>query len=222
MKKSFSIVIFFLSIVAYSQQSKINELLVNGNNAFQKNDFENARKYYSEIIKLDSINKDAIFNLAVTELNLGNKNRSCTLFQKSYKLQDPGVAKLIKEHCGSIEYNENMFYQDTDEMPKFTLDNKTYDIIVNKGINPILLKQLKKRAKKSKTLRRIKGKRIFVIFKIDRFGNFNSRVTGKNTSKEINQEIKKIFTEIAEYVPCQYKGKSVGMWNGFALPLNLN
>jgi tetratricopeptide (TPR) repeat protein len=221
MKKHITIIIILFTILGYSQESKTKELLVNGNNAFQKNDFENARKYYSEIIKIDSINKDAIFNLAITELNLGNKNKSCELLQKSYKLQDTGVAKLIKEHCGEIEYNENMFYQDTDEMPKFKIDNDVYDLITDKGINPILFDKLNARAKESKVLRKIKGQKIFVIFKIDKNGNFDSRTTGKNTSKEIDNEMKEIFREIAEYIPCQYQNKNVGMWNGFALPINL-
>ncbi|WP_152611407.1 tetratricopeptide repeat protein [Psychroserpens mesophilus] len=193
----------------------------NGNKAYQKNDFENARKYYYEIIKIDSTNKDAIFNLAITELNLGNKNKSCELLQKSYKLQDSEAAKFIKEYCGEIEYNENMFYQDVDEMPKFKIDDNLYDLITEKGINPILFDKLKVRAKKSKILRKIKNQKIFVLFKIDKDGNFNSRTTGENTSKEIDNELKIIFREIAEYVPCQYQKKDVGMWNGFSLPIIL-
>lgn len=197
------------------------ELLNNGNNAFQKKDFENARKYYSELIAIDSINKDAIFNLAITELNLGNKDKSCELLQKMYKLKDSGVAKLIKEHCGKIEYNDYMFYQDTDELPKFKIDNKIYDLIIKKTINPILISNFFTHTKGSKILEKLKEKRIFVTFKIDQDGNFDIKTVGRSSSKEIDSQVREIFQSIAQYIPCQHDSKNVGMWNYFALPINI-
>ena len=138
-----------------------------------------------------------------------------------YKLKDTSVAKLIKEHCGKIEYNDYMFYKDTDELPKFKINNKIYDLIINKTINPVLIYNFFKHIEVSKILEKLKGKKIIVMFKIDINGNFDSKTVGRSSSKEIDSQIKEIFQSIAQYIPCQHDNKNVGMWDFFALPMNI-
>ena len=219
MRYLLSITIILCSLSVFSQKSDTNELLIKGNDAFISNDFVTAQRLYSKILQIDSTNVDVIFNLGITKLNLGNNPEGCDLLQKAYKLRDEGVGKLILEYCGQIEYNEKMFSKDVDKLPKFKNGDKIYDLITKTGINPILFTKFRKKAKMSKILRKLKSGKVYVMLKIDINGNLESRTTGPDSSLEINNEINKIFKEIAEYIPCQYKNQPVGMFDSFWLPI---
>ncbi|MBO6881823.1 hypothetical protein [Winogradskyella sp.] len=222
MRFLFYITIILYSFSTFSQESDKNELLKKGNEAYMSNDFETADKLYSKVLQSDSTNVDLIFNLALTKLNLGKKTNGCELLQKAYKLRDEEAGELILEHCGEIEYNENMFTKDVDELPKFKIDDKTYDLITEDGINKILFRRLKKRFARSSAIKNIGKGKIFVMFKIHIDGNIESRVTGPNSSLEVNREINRLLKDIAVYIPCQYKNKPVGMFNSIWLPIEFN
>jgi tetratricopeptide (TPR) repeat protein len=207
---------------AFSQESDTDELLRKGNDAYVSNDFQTAEKLYTKVLKSDSTNVDLVFNLALTKLNLGKKSSGCELLQKAYKLRDEEAGNLILEHCGEIEYNENMFYKDVDQLPKFKDGDQIYDLITEAGINKILFEKLRKKFKKSKILKKIEKGKIYVMFKIDIDGNIESRTTGPDNSSEINKEVNKLLKDIAIYIPCQYKNKPVGMFNAFWLPIEFN
>ncbi|MEO2050746.1 MAG: hypothetical protein ABGX00_03205 [Allomuricauda sp.] len=220
MKHLLYITFLLCSFSIFPQKSETNELLEKGNDAFINNDFETAQILYSKILQIDSINNDAIFNLAITNLNLGNNSEGCNLLQKAYKLRDENVGEFILEYCGEIEYNENMFSKDVDELPKFKDGSEVYDLITEKGINPILFKKFEERANESRILRKVKNGKVYVMLKIGIDGKLDSRTTGPDSSLEINREIKTIFQEIAEYIPCKYKNRPVGMFDSFWLPIS--
>lgn len=205
--------------ISFSQSESYKEILKQGNDAFLIGNFDLAKEKYLTAYKLDSTESDALYNLAAIELRLNNMDSACQLLQKSYKLKDFGAGELIEKHCGKIEYNRYMFFQNVDSMPKFENGDEELLLVTKTGINPELFLKFKKNVKKSSLFRELKGRKIFVIFTIDLEGNFKSRVTGKNTSKKIDVEINRIFNEIADYIPCQYDGKNVGMWNGYSLPI---
>ena len=210
------------SFLTFSQESDKNELLKKGNDAYISNDFETADKLYTKVLQSDSTNVDLIFNLALTKLNLGKKTRGCELLQKAYKLRDEEAGELILEHCGEIEYNENMFTKDVDELAKFKIDDEIHDLITVDGLNKIIIKKLKKKFANSQSMRKMGKGKLFILFKIDIDGNIECRVTGPNTSREINELINQFMKEIATYVPCKYKNKPVGMFNGYMLPIEFN
>src|SRR5688572_13171320 len=88
MKKILLIILLFSINQSFGQESNIDKMMIAGNEAYQKSDFQTAKLKYLSIIKIDPTNKDAIFNLAGVELNMGNTQQACQLLQKSYSLGD--------------------------------------------------------------------------------------------------------------------------------------
>ncbi|MEY8022171.1 tol-pal system YbgF family protein [Muriicola sp. SD30] len=203
----------------FGQNSEIEKLLVQGNDAYQKSDFANAKVSYEAIIKIDSNNKDALYNLAGTELNLGNKSHACDLLQKSYSLGDIGAYDLIKEYCNELNYSEKMFLFQVDELPKFLYKNEFVPLVINrKELNPLYLKLIREELIKSKEFKRIKGQ-ARILLNVDINGNLITKIAG-----EIPEDKRKLLGlllgNMTEYKPATYMNKSVGLFGGgFALPL---
>ncbi|WP_313115385.1 tetratricopeptide repeat protein [Aequorivita sediminis] len=221
MKKILLIIILFSINQSFGQDSNIDILMIAGNEAYQKSDFETAKLNYESIIKIDSINKDAIFNLAGVELNLGNTQQACQLLQKSYSLGDFESYELIEQYCGGLEYSEKMFLFHVDELPKFKYNNNFEPLIVNKKqINPDYIKLLKSEIKNSKKLKRIRGK-IYLMINVGIKGELITNIKGNINESEIN-ELTNSLMKMTEYQPAIFKGKNVGLFGGgFALPLSL-
>ena len=221
MKKILLLIILFSINQSFGQETKIEKLLIDGNQAYQNSDFETAKQNYETIIKIDSINKDALFNLAGTELNLGNTNRACELLQKSYSLGDFGAYDLIKQYCKELEYSEQMFLFHVDELPKFKFKMNFEPLVVNKKeINPDYIKLIKSEIKKSKELKRIRGK-IYITLNVDINGKLITKINGK-ISDDRKTELVNVLKNMTEYKPAIYQEKNVGLFGGgFTLPLNL-
>lgn len=196
-------------------------MMIVGNQAYQNSDFETAKQNYKSIIQIDSTNKDALFNLAGTEINLGNTNLACELLQKSYSLGDFGAYDLIKEYCNGLKYSEKMFLIHVDELPKFKYKADLEPLVINqKQINPNFIKLLKSEIKNSKILKRIKGK-VYLMINVDVNGKLIANVKGEIT-KEQNTELTKVLENMTEYKPATFQRKSVGLFGGgLSLPLNL-
>ena len=218
--KNFLTCILVCSISSlFGQESEIEKLLLQGNNAYQKSDFENAKVIYESIIQIDSTNKDALYNLAGTELNLGNKSSACDLLQKSYSLGDIGAYDLIKEHCDGLNYSEKMFLFQVDELPKFQYKDEFIPLIVNKTqLNPNYLKLIRAEIKKSKELKQIKG-RASILLNVDINGNLITKIRGE-VPEDKRELIAQLLENMTEYKPAIYMNKSVELFGGgFALPL---
>jgi tetratricopeptide (TPR) repeat protein len=210
--------VFSISSV-FGQDSEAEKLLVKGNDAYQKSEFENAKLIYEKVIKIDSTNKDALYNLAGTELSLGNNSRACDLLQKSYSLGDIGAYGLISEYCGSLNYSEKMFLFHVDELPKFEYKDEFIPLIVNKNqLNPTYLKLIRAEIKKSNELKKIKG-RASILLNVDINGNLVTKIRGE-ISEENGELISQLLENLTKYKPATYMNKAVGLFGGgFALPL---
>ena len=221
MKKILLIILLFSINQSFGQESNIDKLMIAGNEAYQKSDFETAKLNYQSIIKIDPTNKDAIFNLAGVELNMGNTQQACQLLQKSYSLGDFEAYELIEQHCDGLEYSEKIFLFHVDELPKFKYNNNFEPLIVNqKQINPDYIKLLKSEIKNSKKLKRIRGK-IYLMINVGIEGELITNIKGNISESEIN-ELTNSLRKMTEYRPAIFKGKSVGLFGGgFALPLSL-
>ena len=220
MRKALFAILILTFIQSFSQNDKIEKLLLEGNNAFEKKDLQTAKQKYETIINLDSINKDALYNLASVELNLSNTDRACKLLNKSYSLGDFGAYDLIIQYCGKLEHSEKMFLVHVDELPQFKYKDQFETLVVNKkGINPNFMKLLKSEVKNSKDLKRIKGKgHLFLNFDIN--GNLTTKIKG-----DINQTQSSILNStlksMTEYKPATHNGKPVVLQGGgMALPIN--
>jgi len=221
MKKILLLIILFSINQSFGQKSKIEKLLIDGNQAYQNSDFETAKQNYESIIKIDSTNNDALFNLASTELNLKNNHRACELLQKSYSFGDFGAYDLIEQYCNGLEYSEQMFLFHVDELPKFKFKTDFEPLVVNKKqINPDYIKLLKLEIKKSKELKRIRGK-IYITLNVDINGTPIVKINGKISDAK-KTELANVLKKMTEYKPAIYQEKNVGLFGGeFTLPLNL-
>ncbi len=221
MKKMLLLLIIFSISQTFGQESKVEKLMIDGNQAYQKSDFNTAKLKYETIIKIDSTNKDAMFNLAGIELNIGNTDQACKILQKSYSLGDFEAYDLIQQYCNGMEYSEKMFLFHVDELPKFRYKDNFEPLIVNqKQINPNYIKLLKSEIKNSKSLKRISGK-IYLMVNVDINGNLITNIKGE-ISESQKKELINALTEMTEYRPATFQEKNVGLFGGgFALPLNL-
>ncbi|MDT8413696.1 MAG: hypothetical protein RQ875_14630 [Vicingaceae bacterium] len=221
MKKNLLIILLFVIEISFGQKNDIEKLMQEGNQSYQNSDFETAKLKYESIINIDSTNKDALFNLAGTELSLGNTKRACNLLQKSYSLGDFGAYDLIKQYCNELEYSEQMFLFHVDELPKFKYKADFETLVINqKQINPKYIELLKSEIKNSKSLKRINGK-IYVMINVDIKGNLITDIKGK-LSEVQKTELTNILNQMTEYKPATFKGMNVGLFGGgFALPLAL-
>ncbi|HET8810599.1 MAG TPA: tetratricopeptide repeat protein [Flavobacteriaceae bacterium] len=102
MKKSILLIIILTSIATFGQNERIFKLMQEGNKAYENKNLQTAKEKFLNIIEIDPINKDALFNLAATELYLGNKDKACEYFQKSYKLGAWQAYDLINTYCNDI------------------------------------------------------------------------------------------------------------------------
>ncbi len=219
MTKIFLSILIFSICPLFGQDADIEKLLAQGNDAYHKADFKNAKINFESIINIDSTNKDALYNLAGTELNLGNNARACELLQKSYSLGDFGAYDLIIEYCNGLDYSEKMFLFHVDELPKFKYKVGFIPLIINKNqLNPNYLKLIRAEIKKSKELKRIKGQ-ASILLNVDINGDLITKIRGE-VPEEKRELITKLLENLTEYKPATYMNRPVGLFGGgFALPL---
>lgn len=219
MKKIILLSLFFQ--LSFAQTT--TNLLIEADKAFLANKFDLAKTIYKKVTEQDSLNNKAWFNLAATELNLGENENACNHLYKSYTLKNQEAGPLIKQYCVEIKNGTIMSLKDVDEKQKFVLDSKVEILFNDNGtLNNKYLNILTKEIKKSKMLyRNVKGK-VFITFHINKNGQFDGeilRIDSKN-DPEIKDEIVKIFKSIVIYKPAIYKGRAVETWDKVVLPLD--
>lgn len=216
MKKTLLFLIFTSSLI-YSQESEVDKLIKLGNQEFNNNNVSGAKEIFEKAFKIDSLNKDVLFNLAAAELSLNNKDKACKLWQKGYKLKDSGTRDLILKYCGEIEHSEFMFVEDIDSKPKFIYNDKELPLFIGTKLNSELSSLFLRESKKSEIIKKYRKQRIFLISNININGKFHIRSI-KDKPEELKIEIEKIFNKIASFVPAKYKGQNVEFIGGYAIP----
>ena len=222
MKKLLILSIILFSQILFSQKSKIDILLNEGAIAFNNNDFVLAKDIFSRIISIDSINKDAIFNLGVSELQLGENEKACQNFYKLYLLKDIGVIELILEYCPDLKKGEIISSKIVDELPKFIFKGETYPIVENKSLNKTYQRILTEKLKDSRILGyNLKGN-FSIQISVNKFNQFNGNIkfTNEEDNKEyIRQEIFSIVSNIVPYICAKENGKNIEIWEIIYLPI---
>lgn len=194
------------------------KLMELGNSEFTNKNFEIAKEHYKSALKINSKNRDALYNLAVVEIYLKNTDRACELFHEGYKLKDKSTREMILKYCGDVKYNDVMFLEDVDGTPQFEYKGEMFPLVVNNKMNPKLISLFQVEAKKSKILRKHKGKRIYVNFMMINSQGYLTCKTTKNYMKDVKPEIERIFNSIANYKPLTYEGRNVDVWGmGFTI-----
>lgn len=222
MKLNFLILLF--TQIGISQTNELNKLLVDGEKAFLSNNFILAKEIYTKATTLDPKNKDCWYNLAASELNLGENNNACEHFYNVYLLDDSKVIKEIKEFCPNFRNGAIMSIDEVEEKPKFISEGKEFPLFENKNLNSLFLKILVKEFKKSKILREKVTGKVFIQIHINKFNVFDGkiiRVGAKEKDVEVvKMEIMSILKTMVSYVSAKNKGTNVDLWEKWTLPIN--
>ena len=203
-------------------KSDIDSMLHVALQFYKYNDLKSARNEFLAIYKIDSLNKDAVYNLGVTNLNLGNKEEAIFYFQRGVRLRDRESADILKIKLNKkIEYADFMHYDDVDEQPKYIYKGQMLDLIEKKGLNEKLKTVLLKEIKKSRVVKRsnFKGK-LYLNLEIDKSGNLICSVMKGSGNNELDAEVKRIIEASAKFLPGRYDNREVGVW-GWVLPITI-
>lgn len=218
-----TILILIFSQMIYSQNSEIDKLLISGDEAYLKNDFESSKKIYSSVVEHDSLNKKAWFNLAASELNLGENDNACEHLFKSYTLKDRDAINILKQYCNNDDKYIIMSIKDVDQKPKFIYKGEAIPLFVDNNLNKKYLEILVKEVRSSDVLKKAKGKE-FIEFHVNRKGKFDGSIIRVDSPNEYREPIKmkllQIFTNTVTYTPAIHKAKVVEWENTFMLPLD--
>ena len=218
MKKFPFIILLFAVGISFGQKNEIEKLLIEGNEFYQNSDFESAKLKFESIIKIDPNNKDALFNLAETELSFGNTKMACKLLQESYSYGNFEAYDLINQYCDGLKYSERMFLSHVDELPKFKYKNNFKPLIVKqREINTKYVKLLKSEIKKSKFLKGINGK-IYIKIEIDANGKLLTQIHGKLSNIQ-RSELENVLHQMTEYKSATFNEMNVGHFGRYVLPL---
>ncbi|MCO4293939.1 tetratricopeptide repeat protein [Solitalea sp. MAHUQ-68] len=146
MKKSITIFVLalFTSVSLFAQSAnKADSLYQVALNFYDKQDSQNAIVNFEEVLKLNPKHVDALYNLAVLQYELGNKQKAIELFQRSAALGDTQSKEILKQKLNvRLNYADTMDIADVDKLPQLLLDGKAEDLLFNNSINTKLLKEI--------------------------------------------------------------------------------
>jgi hypothetical protein len=219
----FNFLILLFTQIGFTQTNELKQLLVEGEKAFLENDFVLSKKIYTNATNIDSLNKDCWYNLAVSELNLGEKENACEHFYNAYLLNDGEALKNIKEYCPNFRDGTILSIDEVEEKPKFIYDGKEYLLIEKSNLNSLYLKIIAKEFKNSKILKeKVKGK-VYVQIGINKHNAFDGKVFRVGVEDKdveiVKMEIISILKNMVTYISAKNNGVNVDLWDKWNLPL---
>lgn len=217
--------LLFFSQIVLSQNTSLNKMLIEGEKAFVEKNYSEAKKFYRQAILLDSKNKDALYNLAASELSLGETESACDHWYKLYLLGDASGVEHIKEFCPDFKGSSIVSLEQLDKQPSFILEGKEYSLFENGNLHPIYLKALSSKLNRSQfLLSKVSGKNFFKI-KVNSNGELECemiRIGASEKNREfVRDEFISIMKSLVTYVAATKDGKAVNYWESYILRLNL-
>ncbi len=211
--------------ICLSQTTSLNKVLIDGEKAFVDKNYSEAKKYYLQAVLLDPKNRDALYNLAASELSLGETENACEHWYKLYLLGDASGVQYIKEFCPNFKEGSIVSVKELDKQPSFILDGKEYPLFEDGKINRIFLKALTHKLMRSKFLMsKVSGKNI-LQFKVNSKSELECDMIRIGAAEKDRQFVKAEFISIMKslvtYVAATKNGKAVDYWERHNLPLNL-
>lgn len=220
------LLLLLISQICISQTNKLNQLLLDGEKAFFENNFLLAKEIFTKATNLDSTNKDCWYNLAVSELKLGENENACEHLYQAFLLFDNSAIESIKEYCPNFKNGSIMLLNDVEEKPKFIYNGKEYLLFINNGINQKYTNLLIKNFKKSKILMQKVTGRVYINFQVSNSDRLDVKVLkfdgDQNYAEIVEKEILYIFNNLATYISAKNKGVNVDLWDKWALTIYFN
>ena len=218
------LIFLILTQFAFSQDNEQLKLLDEGGKAFTEGNYLLSKEKYLKASELYPSSQNCWYNLAASELKLGENEIACEHFFKVYKLGDTSVLKIIKEYCPNFNIGTIFLLDNVEEKPKFIFEGKEYLLFENRKLNQIYLDILIKNMKSSKILsRKLKGK-VLISFSINKLAIFTGKIINVQAEEDdveiVKIEILSIFRNIVTYIPAKNEGKYVDIEDKFALPID--
>lgn len=219
------IVLLLFVQICLSQTSSLNKVLMDGEKAFSYKNYTEAKKYYLQAVLLDPKNRNALYNLAASELSLGEIENACEHWYKLYLLGDASGVEYIQEFCPNFKEGSIVSVKQLDKQPSFIWDAKEYPLIEDGKLHPIYLKALTNKLLRSKYLMsKVSGKNI-LQFKVNSKSELECEMIRIGAAEKDRQFVKAEFISIMKslvtYVAATKNGKAVDYWEAISLPLNL-
>ncbi|WP_266202330.1 tetratricopeptide repeat protein [Pontibacter kalidii] len=205
------------------QKNQVEETYARALQLYEQQQTEAAVSEFEKVITLNPRHKDAMYNLAVINLGLGNKGKAVELLQACVRLRDRDAANLLKEQLQQkIAYADTMFFEDVDVMPKVVVNAIHEDVLDGKGLNKAVEKSILSELKKSKLLRKQFGTGTMLPLSLyfGKDGRLNAEILGTKKSEAAQLEITEAFNRAIQIVPGKHEGKEVVVW-GLTLPVTL-
>ncbi|WP_187263620.1 tetratricopeptide repeat protein [Pontibacter beigongshangensis] len=226
MKKIILSVLFILASTSQllaQGKNKVEETYAHALQLFEQQQTEAAVSEFKKVIVLNPRHKDAIYNLAVINFELGNKEEAVELLQACVRLRDRDAANLLKEQLQQkITYADTMHFEDVDVVPNVVVNSINEYVIDGKGLNKTIEKSILSELKKSKVLRKQFGAGAMLPLSLyfGKDGKLNAEILGPKKSEAAQQEITEVFNKAVQIVPGKHEGKEVVVW-GLTLPVTM-
>lgn len=222
-KQILYIFLFFIQI-GISQNAELIKLIEIGNKAYSEGKFVLAKETFIKATSIDTNNQNTWFNLAATELYLGEKDNACEHFYTAYLLGDGMALGKIKEFCPNFRNGSIMSMDEVEEKPKFIYEGKEYLLFEKNNFNPLYCKIFGEKIIKSRILKdKLKGK-IYTVLRMNEFNALSIKVikvvADDKDVELVKTEIISIFKNMVTYISAKHKGVNVNLFDVWNLPIN--
>lgn len=215
-------------LAAFSQllaqeKTNVEETYAHALQLYEQQQTKAAISEFEKVIALNPRHKDAMFNLAVINFDLGNKDKAVELLQVCVRLRDRDAANLLKEQLQQkIAFADTMNFEDVDVTPKVVVNAVHEDVIDGKGLNKAIEKSLLSELKKSKSLRKqfSAGTMLPLSLYFGKDGRLNAEILGPKRSEAAQQVITEVFNRAVQIIPGKHEGREVVVW-GLTLPVTM-
>lgn len=210
--------------IGFSQNTPLDRLLTAGQRAFTGQDYILAKKIYSQALALNPKNRDVLYNLAATELSLGESEKACDYWYQLFMTGDKSGVEHIKEFCPDYFKGKVLPFSELDEKPKFIYRGKEHPLFVGKDLNPIYRTAFIKRFSHSNYLNKLEGiSRIgFKVNKESKLECFVYSVGAKAADADEMREVMESFMRtLVVYIAGKKDGEAVDYFETHSLPINM-
>lgn len=219
------VVAFLLFVqILFSQNASLERLLTAGQRAFEGQDYILAKKIYSQALILNPKNRDVLYNIAATELSLGESEKACDYWYQLFMTGDYSGVEYIKEYCPDYFKGKVVPFAELDEKPKFIYRGKEHPLFVGKDLNPIYRTAFIKRFSYSNYLNKTKGiSHIgFKVNKESKLECFVYSVSAKGVdADEVREVMESFMRTLVVYIAGRKDGEAVDYFETHSLPINM-
>lgn len=221
------LIILFISSLSFGQnKTKAVESLELGQIEFANKNYREAKKYFLNAVNNDTLSTNLWFNLAATQLLLGDTDNACVSFNRAYKLGDNEAFDHLKNNCQNFGENRLTSIKYVDVVPKFKHKGEVFPLIEEGKLNQMYLDFLKNQTSKCLSNAEINSSgTLLVVISIDKLGKFTGKVSIIRSSLSdtkrilIAKDLLSIVQQV-EYIPASYQGKNVETWEKWNQPIN--